>query len=332
MSGGQASVSEVFTINRLRDMIAVYLPPDRIPRRIRIITDTSDFFRVDYDDVVVLEATPFLIRNFEREGRFGIDDEPKFWVKRAIDLTNGKVKIIKLVFSERFRARAGDITFDCVRSPKKEARILKMVRGHPHFMQGYGIRDTAGNIVRIIDYIHGRTMADIAEQGAANHEEYFSRIFPAVLDDYIKLVEAISFLHDRGEKHGDIRRDHIRWDARGGTYRWIDFDFNFTHRENMFRYDLFGLGNILVFLAGGGDITVHDLKKYNQHVFDRIIKDDLNIIFNNRVVNLSKIYPYIPKALNIMMLHFSVGANVFYDNTGQFLADLHEVRDILYGS
>ena len=45
----------------------------------------------------------------------------------------------------------------------------------------------------------------------------------------------------QGEKHGDIRRDHIIIDRESGNYRWIDFDFNYRHRENIYGYDLFGI-------------------------------------------------------------------------------------------
>jgi len=51
----------------------------------------------------------------------------------------------------------------------------------------------------------------------------------------------------------------------------------------------------------------------------------MNIIFNNRIANLQKIYPYINDSLNNILLHFSNGANIFYDNTEQLLDDLHEI-------
>ncbi len=330
MTNNQTTIYQThFSKDELRDMIAHWVGSDRVPKRFKIITDTSDFFKVDYDDVVILDERPYLVRNYEREGRFGIDDEPKFWVKRAIDLTNGRIKILKLVFLERFKARVGDIIFDCVRSPKKEARILDVVRGHPNFMQGFAIKDSAGNIIRIIDYIPGKTMADHILGLGKNHEDYFHDYFHSILDEYIELAKAIKFLHDRGEKHGDIRRDHIIKDKHTGRCCWIDFDFNYLHRENMFGYDLFGLGNILVYLTGRGDVTIQQLRQNGSPVFDRLTTDDLNIIFNNRVVNLKKVYPYIPDALNLILLHFSLGANTFYEDTDQLLTDLQEVRDKL---
>ncbi|OGW33403.1 MAG: hypothetical protein A2X59_00170 [Nitrospirae bacterium GWC2_42_7] len=276
---------------------------------------------------MLLDSRPYLIRNCEREGRFGMDEEPKFWVKRAIDLESGQTKIIKLVFHEKFRTKVGDLTFDCARSPRKEARILVLVKGHPNFMQGFSVQDSAGNIVRIIDYIRGRTFGDEILDLGKNHEDYFYHYFPRLFDEYLELVESIKFLHDHSEKHGDIRRDHIIRDKDTNQYRWIDFDYNYIHKENLSGYDMFGLGNILVYLVGHGDIIIHQLKQENPPVFNRIVAEDLNIIFNNRVVNLKKIYPYIPDALNLVLLHFSLGTNIFYEDTRQLLEDIHEARD-----
>jgi hypothetical protein len=57
-----------------------------------------------------LEDQAFLARNSAREGRFGLDDEVKHWVKRAIALSNGSMCIVKLVFYEKFTTRIGGIT------------------------------------------------------------------------------------------------------------------------------------------------------------------------------------------------------------------------------
>ncbi len=73
-------------------------------------------------------------------------------------------------------------------------------------------------------------MADIEQ----DHETYFFSTLPGILANYLCCIEAIRFLHDHGEKHGDIRRDHILIDSEGGHYRWIDFDYNYRHRENMY--------------------------------------------------------------------------------------------------
>jgi hypothetical protein len=158
-----------------------------------------------------------------------------------------------------------------------------------------------------------------------DHQTYFNEQIPGILKNFIECIEAIRFLHEHGEKHGDIRRDHILIDRHSGRYRWIDFDFNYRHRENIYGYDLFGIGNILVFLAGKGDVLVPELKKQGHPALHKLTDEDVNIVFHNRVANLKKIYPYIPESLNRVLMHFSKGANWFYENTVQLLDDLGSV-------
>jgi hypothetical protein len=232
------------------------------------------------------------------------------------------MKIIKLVFYEHFTATIGGIAFDCFRSPRKEARILEIVREHPNFMHGLSIADAAGNLVRVLDVISGTSLADHVAEIKQAHEAYFFTRLPHLLANFIRCVEAVRFLHAHGEKHGDIRRDHILIDAGSGHFRWIDFDYNYRHRENIYGYDLFGLGNVLIYLVGRGDVLLPDLERHAPGVLSRLTDADVNIVFNNRVANLRKVYPYIPESLNRILLHFSRGANWFYETTDQLLEDL----------
>lgn len=315
----------------LRDLASRWLEPSRIPKEFRIITDTSEFIRIEYDDIVILDDSPFLIRHNQKEGRFGLDEQPKFWVKSAIDLSDGSKKIIKLVFHESFQARVGNLFFDFTRSAMKEARILELVREHVNFMHGHSVPDSASNIVRVIEFIPGQTMAEYAFSGGIKHEEYFSTSFPGILGEYIEAAEAILFLHRHNEIHGDIRRDHLLRDAASNRLRWIDFDFAHGPNENKFVHDLFGLGNILMYMAGGRDITMQVLQEEMPHVCPAITEDDVNIIFHNRIANLGKVFPYIPEALNRIFLHFSMGAKFYYDDAEQLLDDLVRAADALHG-
>ncbi|MBL7178798.1 MAG: hypothetical protein ISS65_01115 [Desulfobacterales bacterium] len=295
------------------------LPENRV---VEIHTDTTEFFQVGYDDVVVLGEKIYLVRHNAKEGRFGLDDEEKFWVKRAFDLQDGSRKILKLVFHERFTARIGDIEFECFRSPRKEGRILELVRNHKNFMHGYATTDEKGNIVRVLDFIYGKPLSIMVEDIELDHETYFNLQYPAIVKNFIECIRAIRFLHEHEEKHGDIRRDHVIVDRESGHYRWIDFDFNYHQRENIYSYDLFGLGNILMFLVGKGDVLMPNLRREKHPALDRIQADDENVVFHNRIANLKKIYPYIPESLNRILLHFSKGANWFYETTDQLLEDL----------
>ncbi|GAB4389388.1 MAG: hypothetical protein Kow0025_14460 [Thermodesulfovibrionales bacterium] len=311
-----------FSQQDLRDRVITWHGQPLARGDYRVYTDTSDFYRIDYGDVVVLGGRPYLILNNEREGRFGIDEQQKFWVKRALDLADGTRKVMKLVFHERFQARVGPLVFDCVRSPAKEARVLEMVAGHPGFMHGFSVADENQNVVRVIDFIKGQKLDVHVQSLRTGHEEYFHAVFPVLLRKFREACRALRELHDRSEIHGDVRRDHIIIDRETGVFKWIDFDFVYSHRESKFAYDLFGLGNILAFLAGGGDVTVQDLRGARPEAFARITEGDLNIIFQNRVMNLRKVFPYVPEALNRMLMHFTLSAEVFYETTAEFLDDL----------
>ncbi len=301
--------------------------PNRAAENARIITDTSDFFDVGYDDIVILGGRSYLIRHNAKEGRFGIDDEEKYWVKRAIDLETGKLKILKLVFNEVFESNVGGIKIKFIRSQRKEHRILQLVQGHDNFMQGFTVRDSVGNRIRIIDFIRGDTLGDYLLKFGRSHENYYQNHFPAILNEYIELVEAIAYIHDLGDIHGDIRRDHAIRDEDTGKFRWIDFDFNYTFpgSADKFSFDLLGLGNVLACVVGRGEVTVQQLRGSNIEIFE----SDLNLIFSNRIANLKKVYPYISDRLDSILLRFSNGAEVFYDNIIQLLTDLKEAKDEL---
>ena len=313
-----------FSREQIHEMASRWMARPPEAGALRVITDTSDFFRLETGDVLLLGGNPYLMRSSVREARFGLDDEVKHWVKRAIDLVTGQTKIVKLVFYEQFTATIGGIVFECFRSPRKEARILELVNDHPNFMHGVTVPDDRGNLVRVLDYIYGDSLAGRVAGIGQDHEAYFFETLPGLMANYLHCVEAVRFLHEHGEKHGDIRRDHILIDADSGHYRWIDFDYNYRHRENIYGYDLFGLGNVLIYLVGKGDVLLPDLRLRDPDVLTRLADGDLNIVFHNRVANLKKVFPYIPDSLNRVLLHFSRGANWFYEHTTQLIQDLQQ--------
>ena len=292
------------------------------PARLRIITDTSNFFQVDYNDVVSVGEDLFLVRGMEREGRFGLDEEPKHWVKKVIDLRTGERKVLKLAFFETFKGKVGSLEYTFFRSPQKEGRILEKVRGHPHFMQGYSLPDEKGNVLRVLDYVHGKTIHALIAAIEEDHETYYYTLFPPILESLIKAYEAIGFLHRQGEMHGDIRRDHLIAESSTGLHVWIDFDYAYKSRAAQVGFDLFGLGNVLAYVVGKGDVNPSRLKRSKPDIYDSLRDEDLNIIFAGRVVNLRKVYPYIPERMNRVLLHFSKGTEIFYESVEELLNDL----------
>jgi len=147
------------------------------------------------------------------------------------------------------RSEDRGLVFECVRQPAEGSAHPGTGPRPGRFHAGDDRTGLSRHPLRILDYIHGRTLSQIVPRLDRTTRISFT-IIPILLDEYVRIVEAIRFLHQSGEKHGDIRRDHLIKDETTGKYRWIDYDFNYRHGESRFAYDLFGLGNILVFITG----------------------------------------------------------------------------------
>jgi len=295
-------------------------------RKPRLWADTSDFVNIDYGDVIHVDNRYLLVVGYTREGRFGVDEQPKQWVPKVYDLESEERNIVKLVFHETYSIRLGGLEVTCYRSPEKEARVIELTKDNPSFMQGYATLDEAGNLVRILKIVNGQRLDKEVFKMGASHLEYFEHYLPDVLRRFLVSVESIAMLHSHGFKHGDIRRDHIFVDREDGHFVWIDFDYDFYLPERPYAMDLFGLGNVLLFLVGQQNFRPGDLVKnpaFGEKVFDRITDGDLALVAKDRIFNLKKIYPYIPDALNDILLYFSAGTEVMYDTVDEFCADLH---------
>jgi hypothetical protein len=290
----------------------------------QVFADTSAFMSIDVGSVLRVAGNDYLVLGHAREGRFGIDEQPKFWVKSSVDLTTGMRKIIKLEFHEEFTSRIGTSVFRCLRNPEKESAVLNAMRGHPHFMQGESVRDAAGNLVRIIDFIPGPSLYEHLRTLDMPHEVYYRKMLSDLIQPVIVCIEAIAQLHRQGLHHGDIRGDHILLKNRTGAFMWIDFDYEVNYPN----YDLFGLGNILHQVAGKGRHSIHDIRLRASdypYLHETLTSTDMSLMFPHRVANLRKLFPYIPADLNNMLMRFSVGHTDPYRDMDTLLSDLHAI-------
>ena len=291
----------------------------------RVVTDTSDFFSIDYGDCLKIGDKLYRIIGHAKEKRFGVED-PKFWVKRGIDLETRQLKIIKLVFHERFVTTLGGVKINCFRDPEKEGAILQLVKGHPYFMQGEAFRDEHKNSIRVLDVIRGRDFYVYLEGVDLDYETYYRTKLPRILKQLVKAFEAIRFLHINGYRHGDIRNDHLIIESETGKYMWIDFDYDYQAPENPFGLDLFGMGNILLYAIGKGFHVVYDItRRAGQYgdLLSRLNKGDMSILDKSRVMNLKKIYSCIPKKLNDILMHFSRATDIYYENVEEIIEDIN---------
>lgn len=290
----------------LRERIEL-LARRRVPGKVPIFEDATQLMNIVGGTVLRLEGNDYFVMGDAKEGRFGIDDQPKFWVKYAIDLSNGARKVIKLVFHEQITAQIGDSRVRCVRSPDKESAVLSLTRGDPRFMQGVTVRDHDGNNIRVIDYIRGTSFLNHVAAINLPHEEYYYEMLPGILTRLLGSIEAIGFLHRNGMEHGDIRNDHLMVEAGTGEYRWIDFDYGVNQSD----YDIWSVGNLLAFAVGKGFVNCRDVAEHLAHrggPSAALDEDDALYVFHHRLANLRKFYPYIDASLNDLLQRFSVGS------------------------
>lgn len=299
----------------------------------RLITDTSDFCSIDKNDEIVLGEKIYVVTGNPRELRFGIED-PKLWVKWAFEKNSNEKKIIKLVYFEEFNTSLGGVTIKCFRNPRKEAEILELVNDHPYFMQGRSFYDEKFNNIRLIDIVRGQNFYFYIESLRINHKKYFYTMLPGILKNLIKAFEALRFLHINGQKHGDVRNDHIIIEKKTGNYVWIDFDYDYAATENPLGLDIFGMGNILLYAIGKGFHTLHMIKYqpsgYPKNLFDDLAVTDMSMLDKSRVMNLQKIFPYIPKIMNDILIHFSRGAEIYYETAEEIVEELNRCLYVIY--
>jgi len=184
-------------------------------------------------------------------------------------------------------------------------------------MQGRTVCDSAGNLVRIIDFVSGMDLLSSLHAMPARHEEYFHTVFPVVLAGVTRALEGIQRLHDAGLFHGDIRNDHLLIERGTGLYRWIDFDLD----QDSSYFDVWSAGNVLHCVVGKGFVTFRDAIQAQPALSGRLQQEDASVFFPYRVMNLRKVYPYIPEGLNRILRHFSFGGTP-YDTISQIAGDL----------
>lgn len=298
----------------------------RTEEPVKIVTDTTEWMDIFRGEVLRLDGREFLIKGNARETRFGIQDQPKPWVFNAVDMETDEAKIIKTVFHEEFHVRIGLFKMRCYRSPKKEGRVLDLVRGDMRFMQGCTLLDEKGNHIRIIDFIRGQTFFNHIATINKPHEQYFHEDLPVMLWRLKDSIEAIKLLHDEGTCHGDIRNDHIIIESGTGDYRWIDFDLT----QDVSDFDIWSIGNILCYAVAKGIRSFHQVLKDNsipEAIRESIGPEDASAFYEYRIMNLKKLYPYIPPRLSELLLHFTIRPKAFYNRISQFVDEYNEMLD-----
>ena len=322
-------------ISRINEVSGFKLKPP-----IKLITDTTEFTRIGHGDVILLESREFFISGDVYEPRFGLDEQPKFWVKRGYDLETGRRVIIKLEFYEESVAQFGSFSIPCYRSPEKESEVLWLIEGDTRFMQGQKYVDDLHNNVRVVDFIHGKSLFETILEMEISHEQYYHTYLSPILKKLVGCFEAIQMLHEHDLYHGDVRNDHILIESGTGEFRWIDFDLcqdvMFDPYSNFTSFDVWSFGNVLQFVVGMGLSTFHDIRtsgKLPSDIVSSLQPVDASAFHNHRLMNLKKIYPYISERLNDILMRFSLGTEDYYWTMSELMEDIcRAIPDVPEGS
>lgn len=293
----------------------------------KIFTETCDFYAIDYGSELHLpDGRIFTIIGNSREHRFGVED-PKFWVKYAIENMTQEKKIIKLECFESFTTTLAEVKIRCFRDPKKESDILELVKALPLFMHGTSCIDPKGYNIRVLDVIRGQNLYTYLERMELDYAKYYREFLPEILIKLTASFTALQFLNENGFRHGDVRNDHIIIENSTGNYVWIDFDYDYESTESPFALDIFGVGNILLYTIGKGFHTLYmidgDRERYGE-LAENLYAEDFSLLDKWRYVNLKNIYPMISDSLNNILLHFSKGSEVYYESVQEIIDDLKE--------
>ncbi len=102
---------------------------------------------------------------------------------------------------------------------------------------------------------------------------------------------------------------------------WIDFDYEVDNPG----YDFFCLGNVLLQVVGKGRHSLHDIRLRPSDYpgfHGTLVSNDMSLMYQHRVSNLRKLYPYITAKLNEVLMRFSIRATDPHSSMDGLLEDL----------
>ncbi|KAL9684125.1 hypothetical protein QQ045_021559 [Rhodiola kirilowii] len=128
------------------------------------------------------------------EGNFGK-------VKYATDLETGKVFAVKVLEKERI------VQLKITEQIKREISILKLLK-HPNVVRLYEVIASKSKIYMVLEYVNAGELFEIIESRGRLSEARGRRLFQ-------QLVDAVSYCHDRGVYHRDLKLENVLIDNKG---------------------------------------------------------------------------------------------------------------------
>jgi hypothetical protein len=66
---------------------------------------------------------------------------------------------------------------------------------------------------------------------------------------------------------------------------------------------------------------------FSDSVKRSLTSEDASVFFNYRIMNLQKLFPYIPDSINDILMRFSVGTTDYYESLTEVAQDLGNALD-----
>jgi hypothetical protein len=118
-----------------------------------------------------------------------------------------------------------------------------------------------------------------------------------------------------------VRNDHLYAADGCDELKWIDFDLE----QDFGDYDVWSAGNVIAFCVGKDVITFEDARRIDPDGAALLCEDDASLFFPNRVMNLARVFPWVPQRLNRVLMRFSTGSREYYESIGDIVRDLDGV-------
>jgi len=88
--------------------------------------------------------------------------------------------------------------------------------------------------------------------------------------------------------------------------------------------------NLINYAVSKGIITFDMILKsedFTDYVKQSLSTDDASAFYQYRIMNLGKLYPYIPKGLQTLLKSFTLKPNRYFTGISEFMEAYHEVLD-----
>lgn len=240
---------------------------------------------------------------------------------RAEDLESGKSVVLK--FQGKGKKCSG-----------YERDFFAKVPSHDNIVRGYSLVDESGDILIVTEFTEGEKLQDYLSEFGVDHKRYFLESFPEILNNFMGAIRGVEHIVKNGF-YNEFAIYHIWIDKKTGRYILFDFDLPSTELsklqalKDLESSTISNIGGSLCEIVAPLGIyeyeAVHDEEMY----FDELGITDADFNEYNLLVDLQKVYPYIPDELNKILLRFGRDASNPYTSISELYSDLESVVKLL---